>query len=431
MLRGSPSYDYALLPREEKVEFRKKLVAFIFIFAVFILESTFRIRGYDEKSVDFQVLLKLASWCLLLFVPFLARGGARHKVKWTYSSLFLGILLLWLAVSCLISPNPAYSFVAIFSLLSFFVGIRWIISRYGEEFVALCVVHAVTLICIGSFIVYFLNPEVGRTYVWISGRLTETNRMAGIAGAATVLGNITSVAILFVVLYFDSISRMIGRRQLFLRLALFCVTLFMSQSRGSAVTMLVCLFIFFFARKKTSGILAAAAVYMLLALVVIGINFDDVIPLLTRSGDAQEILTATNRTAIWSVVVSLISERPFAGWGYASSIFILPNLEFEIGEAAPHTHNLVLQLMFSGGIVALFAFVICISATVLNILRSRNRRAAIFLLYLIILGATQAGPFQGLANFSFIVFAFVICISHLPKISHAEPEASAGSSGAG
>jgi len=69
----------------------------------------------------------------------------------------------------------------------------------------------------------------------------------------------------------------------------------------------------------------------------------------TKTGDADELTSATGRTRIWAEAIALIGERPWTGWGLNSAPVLLE-------EFSQHTHNLLLHTVFSGGILAgLFA----------------------------------------------------------------------------
>ncbi len=73
--------------------------------------------------------------------------------------------------------------------------------------------------------------------------------------------------------------------------------------------------------------------------------------LLSKSGDASELTSATGRTEIWGKTLELVWKRPALGYGAATSKLLLQ-------EYSMHTHNLVLNVALStgvfGGLMALW-----------------------------------------------------------------------------
>ncbi|EMI40655.1 O-antigen ligase family protein [Rhodopirellula sp. SWK7] len=65
----------------------------------------------------------------------------------------------------------------------------------------------------------------------------------------------------------------------------------------------------------------------------------------TKSGDVEELTSLTGRTVIWEEAIELIAERPFTGWGLDSAATVM-SIE------ATGTHNLLLHVWFSAGLIA-------------------------------------------------------------------------------
>ena len=81
---------------------------------------------------------------------------------------------------------------------------------------------------------------------------------------------------------------------------------------------------------------------------------DSLLSVTTKTGDVQELTSATGRTDIWAESVRLIAQRPVTGWGLNSAPVLLK-------EFSRHTHNLVLHALLSGGLFA-GVLVICLIA---------------------------------------------------------------------
>ncbi len=92
----------------------------------------------------------------------------------------------------------------------------------------------------------------------------------------------------------------------------------------------------------------------------------------SRSGESSEITTLTGRTEIWEIAIDAVRERPLAGIGAGSTheVFLVAQEDDRIGFAVTHGHNLVVQLLLSGGVAA--AVVVMLGALDFAV-RARNR----------------------------------------------------------
>jgi O-antigen ligase len=65
--------------------------------------------------------------------------------------------------------------------------------------------------------------------------------------------------------------------------------------------------------------------------------------IVSKSGEADELTSATGRAEIWQYSMHLISERPLLGHGAATS-------KYYLADYSKYTHNLLLNIAFSTGI---------------------------------------------------------------------------------
>jgi exopolysaccharide production protein ExoQ len=83
----------------------------------------------------------------------------------------------------------------------------------------------------------------------------------------------------------------------------------------------------------------------------------------TKTGDIEELTTATGRNLIWAEAIRKIAERPLTGWGLNSAPLVL--IDF-----SQHTHNTVLHAALSGGLIAGVLVVLLLSWNLVFGLRS-------------------------------------------------------------
>ena len=65
--------------------------------------------------------------------------------------------------------------------------------------------------------------------------------------------------------------------------------------------------------------------------------------IVSKSGEADELTSATGRAEIWQYSMRLISKRPLVGYGAATS-------KYYLSEYSRYTHNLLLNIAFSTGV---------------------------------------------------------------------------------
>jgi O-antigen ligase len=129
---------------------------------------------------------------------------------------------------------------------------------------------------------------------------------------------------------------------------------------------------------------------------------DQILIGLSRSGRADELATGTSRTLIWQVVSMLAWQKPLLGWGYGSTVFLLPQYEHYMGHAAPHAHNIVLQLWITTGFVGVGLFLLAASTRFILALARGERTIVALLLFVILNGLTESSAFGGIANITSI-----------------------------
>jgi O-antigen ligase len=198
----------------------------------------------------------------------------------------------------------------------------------------------------------------------------------------------------------------IGRWAPILVLVTLALTLLLSNSRTSIGITVVLLLVYLFAQARNLPYLLLAVAVAGIAVLLLEPHIEDIMRLLSRSGDAQEIATGTSRTHIWSVVKVLIAQKPSFGWGYGSSVFIMPQYARLMGHAAPHAHNMFLQLWLTTGLVGLVLFVVAIASRFAIALRNGELFAMVLMLFVVLNGLSESSAFGGVANITTVALCF-------------------------
>ena len=386
--------------------FQNRLLLFIAFLVIFISPTSFRIREYADKSLDLQTGIKLVGIAISLMVPILSVISGR--ISGLHKSLVLWLLFLIILVfSSSYAPQLFVSLTDSIAFLGCFLFCLWMTDRFGEIETVCLVIFTVSVICAISLIVYFVYPDLGRMHAWLGSEFGTNGRITGIAGSPNGLGSMTSLTLIFSFLYF----RYMGTRQQILVLAcapLALICLIMSDNRMSMLALALCGSAWLIARGNKAANMSLLGLSVLVIALVFFSAPDLIMSHLARSGDAQEITTGTGRAIIWSVVLEMVALKPVLGYGYAAATSILPN-DPRLFSVAAHTHNMYLEVLFSGGIVASLVFAMSLLSTIYYGIKNTCFEPLIIIFFFLFRGLTEPTPFSGLPAFG--GYAFLLAIS--------------------
>lgn len=407
LLAGIPAAGIGISFMLRVISGNRAATLLLFTFSLIMLAAVFRFREYEDKSLDFQILLKLGSWALLAGV-ILARFRTHFAVYFNGSAGIWLLLYCWMALTAAYSPAPVPNAVAVFSLVIFHVFTVYVLSFNSVRSVASAILLAALFLCAVSIVIYFVNPSFGRMWEWVNGVRIPQNRMRGITGSPNAVGGVAALGILLIALFW----REFGRTMRLISLAaalVFAASIFFSQSRSPIAAVLVILLGYYLFRPGRGpfvvicGVLGGAVFLALLPFI------DNILSLLSRSGRAEEILTATGRSYIWQTVLTLWSQKPLTGWGYGAMLYVLPS-QPGLFEAAAHAHNLFLEVLVGTGIVGFVILTMAVGSTLFWGIRFGEGRGLALVLFVLLRGMTEAAPFSGVAGFTYISLCFGIAL---------------------
>ncbi len=316
----------------------------------------FNATAFDpEKQVvglDAPVLLKLlmtglAGLCGLY--GFIAIARVRQMLL-SLPGLWLTLLAATFVVASVTSITPIYSIGATLGLWSVLLFMATMVAMVGPFKTVQAVLLGIALFVAGSWVAYLAVPELG---VLSEAQVASESavRMAGLSHP-NALGQFSALAagLIFVLwrqrqltgpIYFGIFAMSAGALALSISraslIALLVATGFVYRDRifrflgpiGSAFALLV-----------LCGSLLAAATTTSAAQQLMQ-NF---VQQVTKSGELEEITTLTGRTEIWMYAVNRLAEKPWTGFGPATSKVVLE-------DHVNYTHNLWLHIFLSSGIL--------------------------------------------------------------------------------
>jgi O-antigen ligase len=380
------------------------------VICIFIVAANFRARAYDDKSIDWQVALKLLAITLFL-------GMAVIFVVYAFSRrLYLGrlfyawlLFFAWLVVCSLYSETPTFALTCTISLFGAYLYTVYMAVWLSRIRTIEIMVLVALLMCVGSIVVYFAVPSVGRMQAWMQGAgFGDTGRLKGLSGSPNGIGMVAAFSILLAVVYYREISPF-GRRLALALIPCAFTVLVLSNNRGGMLTLAVAMWSNFVLRGGTAFKVALSVTGGLAGIAMLMSFPDQILSALSRSGEASEITSVTGRSSIWAVVIELWAQRPLLGHGYASSLSILP-LDPRLFGVAAHSHNMYLELLFGGGIVVLGIFLYGTFQTLLAMYRLGAVSEATLFVFFLVRGVTESGPFNAMIAYNGFAFSMTIAL---------------------
>lgn len=375
---------------------------------VFLIDATFRRREFTDKSLDYQVLMKVGLLVTIATVSIL------HIRRWAHVLLLPSnipsiMFLCWLCLTAAVSEVPAYSALSAFSIYSIAMFCAFIFNSYDRVDIFAVMVAAIVVFCIVSIIVYFAIPDLGHFIYWDNGELFLSARLSGIGGSANNIGRLAAFGLILCGLHAREFRRY---HWLFVPLSFFIMSLALLMTNSRTSTAMV-----------VGVLLGAYALnwrrfYLVVLIVTIGIAItlfilpsgEQALTLISRGGGVEEVSSMTGRTNIWHAVLVLSAERPIAGYGYASSIFVLPEHERLVGFAVGHAHNLILQLLLTTGWTGVVLFIGAVLSIGTRAVYTGNWVVLALLAILLLNGITEASGFTTLANICSLAFTIAITL---------------------
>lgn len=379
----------------------------------FILCSNFRYRDVVEKTIDWQVALQLLAICGTLGVSALFFRQIIRRFNLHVFACWLSLYVVLLC-SSFYALSPLYAGVSTISLIGSFLYLCYLCIQYGRDRMVEILVWAGLLMCAGSIAAYFAIPEFGRMKNWFGDDLLLTSRMQGLFGSSNGTGIAAATLLLLTILFYmrqPGASRFIG----WATIVTAFVCLLLSINRMAVGAFLLSLLVYFLVTGRFGQRLLLLLSLAVLAVVPVLLFPDAVFELVSRTGNAEEISSGTGRTRIWAVVLELIPRSWLIGYGYASAQSILP-FRPDLFDAAVHTHNLYLEVLFSSGVIGLVVLMWCILATIILAVRVGGARELSFFVFFLPYGLTEP-VIGGVTDFGIIMWqASVVLLFYRAKL---------------
>ena len=355
----------------------------VFLIAILIFSTAFRLDGQAGRTgFDLVSFARLGIFLAAFALGLRGLVGSYHVFLRSPGALLLAYWA-WTFISAAYSNNPTYTLAASFGLLAWIFFGASMAERFSKAEILVTILLSCSIFVYVSWILFLFVPVLGQFYTGGEGRIV---RFIGLAGQPNQAGQICAVYLLSLVSLFLSERRALDGRSQFLLWwfvvggFLAVLALVLTQSRGSMGGLAAALIVLFLQRSRSLPValmLAMAAVPIGVAIFVSMLNplaqFGELLVGISRGGSAEEILTLTGRTTLWSFVWDRILETPIAGHGYgASAGVIAEGYTTRWGGQTVSAHNAFLQTLLDLGFVGGFLLVAVFVSSFVSMLKRPN-----------------------------------------------------------
>ena len=335
------------------------VVATICVMAAF-LNPIQPVTATRVSPTDPVLLLKLAvaglAWVIGIWG--FASSSQTRQLLCTLPGILLLALTTLFFISSLISPaeSKLISFASALILMGYLLFVASSLTTIGLDSMVRGFLIGLTVYLGLAWLIYLLFPTFAEFHEYTDATTTVT-RMGGLAHPNSIAREAAATLIVALAVFRHCTSGRDRSRKatlaLLLIIGLVFVTMFATLSRTSvlAAGAGAAMLLFDKLYNRLGVVIALMGLIAILSAVwVSGVVSNDSVAAsatsaLTKSGELEELTSLTGRTQIWQEAIRLISQRPLTGYGLDSAASVM-------SKEAVGTHSLLLNVMFSGGVIA-------------------------------------------------------------------------------
>ncbi len=327
----------------------EQALAAALVFAiVFVNGADFRGDTGEEFSIHWQIYLRLAVCAAAGAYGTLALFGRTFREFFTFPGALLSGYVVINGLSILVSQQRTYTLAAWLSLVGVALFVPAAMKSLGGRKLMLTIAFSLCIYLLGSWVAFLYFPDIGVFHE----QVTQSDVFARMGGLAhpNELGFYSAYAAIVICALYA--TRQVSAPVAAMGSLLALLTIYSSFSRTAAIACSVGLAVTFGASLRRPGnvvgMLLLAGLVTLVLFGLLGMGqldwlVDSWATKLTKSGNLDELATATGRTEIWVAAISFIQESPLLGYGYCSARFVMEDYSY-------HGHNILLNAMLYAGI---------------------------------------------------------------------------------
>ena len=394
----------------------------LFCICVFNLSD---ISGADKEkiNVDATVLLKIGFLGIagLYGVIGAYTDSKVRRLMFSFPVVWIWLLFGFYCLGVVKSVTPKESVASAISIACVLLCTSRVLVQHGVESVLRTVLYALSAFVLISWLLFLFVPEIGVFEEdTVEGQIFK--RMGGLAHPNT-LGQFSGLNIVLGLLFFRNYGLKMNKWR-WLVIALAAGALIASVSRTSLIATVFAL-VFVYRDKCLRreylpyifglGIVGLMGLLALSATTDLGSAIESKLAVVSKSGDAEELTTATGRAEIWAYSIKLIVQQPVFGYGAATSKWFLSDYSL-------YTHNLVLNVAFSTGVFGGLACLMMVLGRVSSVIYRPHRIADALLVFILVNGMFENVIFSILCGLPTIVWIIAMAIPVMDNIAEEDSE---------
>lgn len=352
-----------------------------------------------DVGLDVQVLAKLGLiglGGLYGAYGFITRPKVR-KILFSFPMIWLMIIGLFYFIAIPFSISPQNSLVSTVSIAAVTLMTVMALDHLGLMKTMQAMFFGMAMFICFSWVFYIAFPSIGVLVEPVAGG-QFLYRMSGIAHSNTLGQYGALTVIMSLILYFGYNQR----HYAILGIGVLAfLALYFSFSRTSLMALMVSLpfaFRHLFIKKEYFNLYLLAAAVMLVAILIMGttmdvgtVFWDKLESTLSKSEGSDDLTTATGRADIWAYAIRLLQDQPVTGYGAATQ-------RFHLVEFSSYTHNLFLNIAFSGGVFAAISALLMILGRLRSLFHNRHPFVDAIIVFIVVNGLFENVIFSILAG---------------------------------
>lgn len=319
-------------------------------------------------------------------------SGALLKIGGRLSLFMQLVLIVLVALSSLYAPDPKYALYSAAGLYGIWGVCNYLVQRgYGNSMQQVLFWSLLAFVGCSWIALAIAGEQAGVTTWTPSG---GTWRFVGLAGRPVNMAVASAVMIGLAMTEKERSSWWMKISFVVVGL----VTIWLTKSRTPLLVLAAALSIVYLVRSTVRlAVLCVLIVGMAITIGTAGIS--DIAGQFTRTGRTDELTTLTGRTEIWAYVFDEWKKSPLIGYGYGSTKSLLLNELYMWDFTTESAHNLLLQCLFTLGLMGAAILVLIFLLQARQVARSVNLTAIFLISFVYLIGITEAsfiGPGIGL-----------------------------------
>lgn len=341
-----------------------RIVLIILTFAIFGVfyppESYFAPQDFTIEGATRDIGFPFARYFNVLIIIWLfifTHGHQKLMVRALLRAWLPIMFVAWMICTAFLTADPVGSFNRGVRTMIMVVLAAYLVERFTTAQILRLLIIAGSVLMVASIFAALVLPQYGLTALigyegaW-RGATTHKNALGG-AMAALVLQTYIAVR-----------GRAIKPRAGIL-IGIFALIVMIMTKSGSSVFALTITFTLYMLfqfimriRSKSAKLIVIFFVISLMPLLLLLQGYlDEILILVGRDP------TLTGRTEIWTLVWELIQANPWTGYGnnfWATESPLRASIWLTLQWAAPHAHNMFLDIWFQTGVIGISVFTVTI-----------------------------------------------------------------------